>query len=238
MTLIRIRRGFDLTELSTIFGISGPHISRIFTTWVNMLSKYFQPLIEWPSYEKIIENMPTSFQKSFPSTRVIIDCSELYVQKPLSLDGQKATYSSYKSHNTFKFLLGIAPSGQVIFLSRLYAGSISDREIVLKSGFVEILSEGDNIMADRGFNIRDVLLKKDCHLNIPAFSGGKQLSTKAVEKSRKIASVRIHVERSMERLKNFKILQGVIPLKLKNSLDQILIICAALGNLYEPLVPE
>lgn len=91
-------------------------------------------------------------------------------------------------------------------------------------------------MADRGFNIRDLLLRKNAHLNIPAFSEGKQLSARAVQKSRRIASVRIHVERAMERIKNFKIIQGVIPLKLKNSLDQVLMICAILSNLQDPLV--
>ena len=146
------------------------------------------------------------------------------------------TYSQYKSHNTFKFWPGIAPSGQITFLSKLYTGSISDRDIATKSGFINLISKNDNVMADRGFNIRYLLLKKNAYLNIPAFSGGKQLSAKAVTKSRKIASVRIHVERAMERIKNFKILQGTIPLKLKNSMDQILLVCCILSNLQSPLV--
>ena len=75
-------------------------------------------------------------------------------------------------------------------------------------------------------------------MNIPAFSSGKQLSDRAVSNSRKIESVRIHVERAMKRIKNFKILHGVIPLKLKNSMDQILIICSVLGNLQSPLVTQ
>ena len=93
-------------------------------------------------------------------------------------------------------------------------------------------------MADRGFNIRDLLLYKNAFLNIPAFSDGNQLSTRAVKKSRKIASVRIHVERAMERLKIFKIIQGVIPLQLKNSVNQICVICAVLSNLQDPLIKE
>ena len=93
-------------------------------------------------------------------------------------------------------------------------------------------------MADRGFNIRDLLLRKNAFLNIPAFSDGKQLSGRAVGKSRKIASLRIHVERAMERLKNFKMVQGVIPLQLKNSLNQVLLICAVLSNMQDPLVKE
>ena len=183
-------------------------------------------------------NMPKSFRKNFPSTRVIIDCSELFVQTPRALHAQRTTWSSYKSHNTFKFLLGIAPSGQITFLSKLFCGSIFDREIVVKSGFLDLIEKNDNVMADRGFNIRDLRLWKHAYLNIPAFSDGKQLSARAVQKSRRIASVRIHVERAMERLKNYKIIEGIIPLKLKNSTDQVLTICAVLSNLQDPLVTE
>ena len=42
----------------------------------------------------------------------------------------------------------------------------------------------------------------------------------------------------MERIKNFKIFQGTIPLKLKNSMDQILLVCCILSNLQSPLVKE
>ena len=90
------------------------------------------PLLEWPSADIVRHNMPQTFKLSFPSTRVIIDYSEIYIQIPRSVDAQRSTYSSYKSHNTFKFLLGIAPSVQITYLSTLFVGSISDREIVKK----------------------------------------------------------------------------------------------------------
>lgn len=236
LTLIRIRRGFDTNEMSFLFGVSQSQVSHVFLTWVNLLYKCFKPLLEWPSASIIKKNLPRSFRKSFPKTRIVIDCSELFMQKPRSVDAQRLTWSSYKTHNTFKFLLGIAPSGQVTFLSNLFSGSISDREIVVQSKIIDLIEKGDDIMADRGFNIRDILLKKNATLNMPAFSGGKQLSSRAVIRSRRIASVRIHVERAMKRIKNFKIIQGIIPLQLKSSMDQILLICTVLGNLSKPLV--
>ena len=238
LVLVRIRRGLDTEVLATLMGISQAHVCKIFISWVNLLHKCFLPLLEWPTADIVSHNMPKSFRKHFPSTRVIIDCSELFVQTPRALHAQRTTWSSYKSHNTFKFLLGIAPSGQITFLSKLFCGSISDREIVIKSQFLELIERNDNVMADRGFNIRDLLLRKHAFLNIPAFSDGKQLSARAVLKSRRIASVRIHVERAMERIKNYKIIQGVLPLKLKNSIDQVLTICAVLSNLQDPLVNE
>ena len=68
-----------------------------------------------------------------------------------------------------------------------------------------------------------------------SFPPGKQLSKKAVKSTRAIASVRIHVERAIERLKDFRILQGNFLLPMLRIADNILNVCAALCNLLPPL---
>ena len=86
------------------------------------------------------------------------------------------------------------------FISQLFDGSISDREIVSRSGFLEpSLSNGqDSVMADRGFVIYDELKELGVLLNIPCFLAGRdQLTAAEVKESQSIASVRIHVERAI-----------------------------------------
>ena len=119
--------------------------------------------------------MPESFKKTYPSTRCIIDCTELYCQRPSSLTTQSSFYSHYKSHVTYKGLLGISPSGAITFISQLFDGSISDKEIVRKSGILEkhLWNAGDSLMADRGFTIEDDLRPLNVSLNIPAFLKGR-----------------------------------------------------------------
>ena len=56
-----------------------------------------------------------------------------------------------------KVLVGITPSGVLSFISELFPGSTSDQEIVKQSNFLNILSPGYSVMADKGFNIRDEL---------------------------------------------------------------------------------
>ena len=61
---------------------------------------------------------------------------------------------------------------------QLYTGSISDKQIFTRSGFLVVLSgkkdvsdlnDGDSIMADKGFYIEEDLKKVGIQLNIPPF---------------------------------------------------------------------
>ena len=82
-------------------------------------------------------------------------------------------YSHYKSHVTYKGLLGIAPSEGITFISQLYDGSISDKEIVRSSGILDkrFWQPNDSVMADRGFAIDGELKQLKVNLNIAAFLG-------------------------------------------------------------------
>ena len=54
---------------------------------------------------------------------------------------------------------------------------------------------GDQILADRGFNIQESVGLHCAEIKIPAFTRGrKQLSPVEVETGRKLSHVRIHVE--------------------------------------------
>ena len=77
-------------------------------------------------------------------------------------------YSSYKNHSTYKCLIGVSPNGAITYISQCYEGSISDNDTV-KIGFLDKLEPGDLVMADRGYIIRDILMKREVDLNIPPF---------------------------------------------------------------------
>ena len=191
----------------------------------------------WPSREAVTKSMPEVFKDKYLSTRVIIDCTEIKCEMPSSLLLNTELFSSYKNHTTLKGLIGIAPNGAVTFISQLYTGSISDREIVIRSGFLaQEFSEGDSVMADKGFTIQD-LLPLRTSLNIPPFLGQfEQMSPENVIRTQQIASVRIHVERAINRIKNYRIWNGVIPLSLFGLVNQMWSICSFLSNVQDPLI--
>ena len=143
--------------------------------------------------------MPDSFKNTYPNTRCILQCIELFCQSSSSLKAQSSLYFFYKHRVTYKGPVGISPSGAIIFVSQLYDGSISGKEIVAISGILDpwFWEEGDACVAD-GLKALTV------ELNIPQFLTCRDQMTKAeVKESQSIASVRIHVERAIRRIKSF-----------------------------------
>ncbi len=158
LVMCRLRRGFREQHLAHLFGVSQSTVSRVFISWINYMFLKFGQINIWPTKEVVLKTMPESFKESYPNTRIIIDCTEIRVEMPSSLLVNTELFSSYKNHQTFKALLGIAPSGAITFISELYTGNISDREIVIRSGLLDQAFEsGDSVMADKGFTIEDIL---------------------------------------------------------------------------------
>ena len=110
-----------------------------------------------------------------------------------------------ESHHSERTYWNSRLLGAITFISELYAGSISDREIAERSGILDLpFNEGDDVMADKGFTIED-LLPLGVSLNIPPFLGqSQQIPAEDVVKTQVIASLGIHVERAINKIKNFQ----------------------------------
>ncbi len=238
LVLTRLRLGLLLQDIAHRFNISPSSVSRIFKTWIPFLHQRLRALPIWPSRKFIDDNMPSCFKQVYPKTRVIIDCTEFFIEMPSSCRSQSITFSSYKNHNTAKGLIGISPNGYPSFVSSLYAGRTSDKKITNDCGILNLLEPGDELMADRGFDIESDM-PNGVFLNIPPLLDGQpQLSAEDEAKTRKIASVRVHVERAIARIKNYRILQQVIPLTLADNLDQIWGVCSYLTLFLTPIIKE
>ena len=109
------------------------------------------------------------------------------------------------------------------------------------------LLPGGIVLADRGFDIADIVGFYQAKLYIPIFTKGKkQLSAQEVEETRKIANVRINVERVIGLVRRkYVMLQSILPTELVKAkpgeslapIDKIARVCCALTNLSESIVP-
>ena len=167
LVLCRLRCGIMETDLAFRFKVSQSTVSRIIITWINFLYCKFKDLNIWPSRQQVNHYMPQLFKDYYPTTRCIIDATELFIQSLSNPQAQQLTFSSYKNHNTLKALVCITPSGALSFVSKLHGGSTSDRELFERSGLLSLLEPGDSIMADRGFTIADLLDAKGVSLSVP-----------------------------------------------------------------------
>ena len=95
------------------------------------------------------------FRKHFPNCVVIIDCFEIFLDRPTNLLARAYTFSQYKHHNTVKYLIGVIPQGTVSFISEGWGGRTSDKYLMEQCSLLTHLVPGDLVLADRGFDISD-----------------------------------------------------------------------------------
>ncbi|XP_052079435.1 uncharacterized protein LOC127717711 [Mytilus californianus] len=237
LTLMKLRLGLLFEDLADRFGISTTHASNIFTTWIKVLSSTIGSLVFNPSKEAVKTNLPPSFKGTkYIDVRHIIDCTEVFLERPNNLEVAAQTWSDYKHHNTAKFLVSINPSGLINYVSEGFGGRCSDKYITNNSGFLDILEPYDCVMADRGFTIREELALVRAQLFIPPGRRGvTQMSTNEVQQTKEIANRRIHIEQAIRRMKYFRILKYEVPLTLMQHLDSIFKTIAGICNMYPPL---
>ena len=110
LVLMRMRLNLPLQDLAYRFKISKSTAHRIFDKWIHVLCIRLNFLIVWPDRDNLIEAMPTCFKQNYGNrVAVIIDCFEVFINRPTSLIARAITWSNYKNHNTVKFLIGITP---------------------------------------------------------------------------------------------------------------------------------
>ena len=168
LVLQKLRVGTLNQVLADTFNISQTTVSRVFISRINFLYFMLGSTCIWPSREKIQKNMPSCFKSMYPDCRGIIYASEIQVQAPSRLVLNTEMYSSYKSHTTFKGNVVISPSGEIIHISSLFEGLISDKELVRQSG----------LLSDYGCAIQDLLTPLGCSVVMPSVLSSKQQFSK------------------------------------------------------------
>ena len=239
-TLMKIKLDDQYMRIGHQFVFSTAKASRIFRQTVPKLLRLFKPFIFAPSKTQVKKLLPLPFRANFSDVFAIVDCLEIQIEKPSNPLHQALTWSEYKKCNTLKYLLCITPDGLIIFVSEGYGGRVSDIELFETCGIMNILPEKSCLLADRGFkNIASLLGKKNIKLvRPPSVSSTEKPSKQEVLLTKRIASIRIHVERSVRRLREFSMLEphSTLHHSLLSLIDEVVVIAAGLINLQSPLI--
>ena len=127
----------------------------------------------------------------------IIDCTEVPIQRPSLALANGQIYSFYKGRPTAKLLVACTPVGTVSFLSSGAEGAMSDKRLVKEGGILSKFEPGDTVLADRGFNIQELLLPYQVNLAIPPFLK-KKFSLEEDARTKLVANARIHISLSSQ----------------------------------------
>lgn len=240
LCLMRIKLNRTFSQLADDFDLSVTQASSLFFNKMPRIVEVLSPFIQQFPTKSIKQNLPIAFRHKFNKVTCIIDCLEIEIQKPKKAMYQALTWSEYKKTNTIKYLIACTPDGVVSFVSKGYAGRISDVNIVENSKFLDSLPPNACILADRGFkNIAHYLsLKGFTLMRPPSVSSGCKLSKAEARLTKQIASLRIHVERVIRRVREFGMLKmhSVVNSNLIGMLVLCITTACALINLQDSLI--
>lgn len=155
------------------YNVTPKTISNYFRKCIHVMAVKLKPLIYWPDRDELIASVPECFKQAFGNkVATIIDCFEVFIEKPSNLRSAAECWSSYKHHYTAKELIGITPRSSVAYVSDSYGGRTTDKFLTEKCGLLNNLLPGDVVLADRGFTVEEAVAECGAFLNIPAFTRG------------------------------------------------------------------
>uniref|UniRef100_A0A8D8T7W2 DDE Tnp4 domain-containing protein n=1 Tax=Cacopsylla melanoneura TaxID=428564 RepID=A0A8D8T7W2_9HEMI len=237
--LVKIKLNLPFEVMSSLFGYSTSHLARCFNNHIRSIAKLLNSLVYWPSPELVKYNLPVPYRHRYKNVYCIIDCLEIEIQKPTDPQYQSATWSEYKKANTTKYLISCTPQGFINFISKGFGGRITDSKLIEKSGFLDHLKPGMEVMADRGFkNVDSLFVSKECKLVRPPSVYANVKPTKyEVKQTKRIASLRVIIENVIGRLRHFEFLapHAAIPIKNIDHLDFAIEAACGLVNLQYPV---
>lgn len=229
--LMKIKHGLPFSFLASLFCIPSTTASSIFKSVLVNLKSATKHWIYWPSRAAIHHTMPASFRAHYPMCRVILDCTELETEMPPGIEERNLRYSQYEGRCTLKYLIGVAPNGMITFISEGFRGRATDATLIVEATFLSLLEPGDVVLADKGFpGIHPNVGEQRATLVTPPFETSPQFTESEVGATYETASVRVHVERVIQRLNKFGILTRRIPYELTGYIDDILHVAAVITN--------
>lgn len=237
LVCIKLKTDMSFRCISTLFDVTPKTASKYFRGFVPLLADVMRVAVPWQDGDLLKKDLPYHFRQ-FQNVRAVLDCTEVQLQRSTCLHCRILTYSHYKGRETVKFLVSVTPGGVFNYVSQGFVGKASDKFIFNASGMITMFDEGDAIMVDKGFAISNELSQHRLEMIRPPLLQGEQLSTEEAKQNASIARARVHVERAIQRLKNFNIFTNKFELNLVPFIDDLIIIAAGITNLSDPILAD
>ena len=113
-----------MNDLAYRLHVTEATVSKFFHKWLDVMYCNLKQMIIWPDSETLRQTLPSVFHTHFTQVKCIIDCFEIFIERPVAFTARAATYSNYKKHNTVKVFIGVSPTGTISAypISHLHGG--------------------------------------------------------------------------------------------------------------------
>lgn len=234
--LMKMRCGLTFTAMGVLLNLHRTTISKVFYDTLMYLAGACEKFIIWPSKETVQATMPIAFKNSYKDCRAIIDCTEFYVGQS-KIEHQVKFYSNDKKRFRIKILVCCTPSGYISYVSHCYGARATNCQIASICGFLDLLEPGDQVLADKEFpQVKTQLVEsgRGVLVVMPPFLHDT-FSEEQVEETYKVA--RIHIERVIERIHAYKIVDK-FTIDMLPYCDAIIFMCCVLVNLQSRILKD
>ena len=144
-------------------------------------------MYNWPEREDLWRTTSQCFKYSFGNkATIVLDCLEVFINRPPNLLLRTQTWSSCKHHNTINVVIWLTTQCRIFYVSQYWGGWTWDKFFAAESyGILNKLLPWDLVLTDRGFTILEGTMLQQVQLAIPPFTKGKdQLYLVDIEKTR------------------------------------------------------
>ncbi|KAM9486899.1 uncharacterized protein Hap1MRO34_006798 [Clarias gariepinus] len=263
LTLMRLRLDLRNQDLAYRFGVKVSTVTRTVHQIINIMFTTLVPTaVFWPSRVELRKNLPDAVKCTHPDCAVIIDCFTVSLEKAVSIDahrhGARATrdLSTPSAQSAFvselKYVIGVAPQGAVMFVSRGAPGNISDKTLVESCGLLHKLLPGDVVLAEQDFDIKDLVGVHRAELTVTnselhdISQSNPDTKAEASQSATEKINVCRHVERVIQMVKKrYSMLSGPVESAFTvvdrstnvTTFDKMVQVACALNNLCISAVP-
>jgi len=240
-TMIQLRSIPNNDVVSALFHIDHGTGTRYFTTWVLLMRSLLEAVcpVNDAVVQRLQDNMPAVFRSTFKGRPVVLtlDCLHWELESPSDSQAAKVTFSQYWNSSCGKVLIPLANLGGPLPPSAVHGGSITDPEITDAWKHLKDLPAGVYILADKGWvDYTTATSKHGIGIITPdkKRQGSDQFTADDSMWNQDVAHLRIHVERAIRRIREFRILNVRCPILRADLMSDIMTVCTLLTNFKAP----
>jgi len=197
MVLIYLRHNVAHEVVGQLFGVSADTSENLFHELVPLVRELC-PADRFDAEKRWKKTEPSWMPEDVD--RVLIDSFETSVPRPSKEPQQKRLYSGKKKRHTLKTQVVTDTDGEILAIDAGHRGPASDKTIWVESSVREQFPKASK-QADKGYyGAKDVKMPN-------RKPRGGQLTSEHREANKQMASVRVHVEHGIRRVKAFKVVR-------------------------------